>query len=82
MSHSEFKDLILPTIQKSLLRSPENVIESRFLLRELLGGEGWLSGPVLLARPQDGLCWECGTCRSYPVGRLCVPVPVPECMHP
>uniref|UniRef100_A0A8C5UZT9 Stalled ribosome sensor GCN1 n=1 Tax=Microcebus murinus TaxID=30608 RepID=A0A8C5UZT9_MICMU len=28
MSHSEFKDLILPTIQKSLLRSPENVIET------------------------------------------------------
>ncbi|XP_055986980.1 stalled ribosome sensor GCN1 [Sorex fumeus] len=28
MSHAEFKDLILPTIQKSLLRSPENVIET------------------------------------------------------
>nr|XP_003478419.1 eIF-2-alpha kinase activator GCN1 isoform X1 [Cavia porcellus] len=28
MSHSDFKDLILPTIQKSLLRSPENVIET------------------------------------------------------
>ncbi|OWK14094.1 hypothetical protein Celaphus_00000247 [Cervus elaphus hippelaphus] len=28
MSHSEFKDLVLPTIQKSLLRSPENVIET------------------------------------------------------
>ncbi|XP_047618728.1 eIF-2-alpha kinase activator GCN1 isoform X2 [Phacochoerus africanus] len=28
MSHSEFKELILPTIQKSLLRSPENVIET------------------------------------------------------
>ncbi|GAB1290067.1 eIF-2-alpha kinase activator GCN1 [Apodemus speciosus] len=28
MTHSEFKDLILPTIQKSLLRSPENVIET------------------------------------------------------
>ncbi|XP_059977686.1 stalled ribosome sensor GCN1 isoform X2 [Lagenorhynchus albirostris] len=28
MSHSEFKDLILPTIQKSLLRSPENVLET------------------------------------------------------
>ncbi|XP_069353515.1 stalled ribosome sensor GCN1 [Eulemur rufifrons] len=28
MSHSEFKDLILPTIQKSLLRSPENVVET------------------------------------------------------
>ncbi|PNJ82434.1 GCN1 isoform 1 [Pongo abelii] len=28
LSHSEFKDLILPTIQKSLLRSPENVIET------------------------------------------------------
>lgn len=49
MSHSEFKDLILPTIQKSLLRSPENVIESRFLLRELLGGQGWPSSPVPLA---------------------------------
>ncbi|XP_059751043.1 stalled ribosome sensor GCN1 [Balaenoptera ricei] len=28
MSHSEFKDLVLPTIQKSLLRSPENVLET------------------------------------------------------
>ncbi|XP_012869831.1 PREDICTED: translational activator GCN1 isoform X1 [Dipodomys ordii] len=28
MTHSEFKDLVLPTIQKSLLRSPENVIET------------------------------------------------------
>ncbi|XP_023576671.1 eIF-2-alpha kinase activator GCN1 isoform X2 [Octodon degus] len=28
MSHMEFKELILPTIQKSLLRSPENVIET------------------------------------------------------
>ncbi|XP_030743287.1 eIF-2-alpha kinase activator GCN1 [Echinops telfairi] len=28
LSHSEFKDLILPTIQKSLLRSPENVVET------------------------------------------------------
>ncbi|XP_014444459.1 eIF-2-alpha kinase activator GCN1 [Tupaia chinensis] len=28
MSHSEFKEQILPTIQKSLLRSPENVIET------------------------------------------------------
>ncbi|XP_006019968.1 eIF-2-alpha kinase activator GCN1 [Alligator sinensis] len=28
MSHTEFKDLVLPTLQKSLLRSPENVIET------------------------------------------------------
>ncbi|KAI1232962.1 hypothetical protein IHE44_0006149 [Lamprotornis superbus] len=28
MSHSEFKDSVLPTLQKSLLRSPENVIET------------------------------------------------------
>ncbi|XP_019394778.1 PREDICTED: eIF-2-alpha kinase activator GCN1 isoform X1 [Crocodylus porosus] len=28
MSHAEFKDLVLPTLQKSLLRSPENVIET------------------------------------------------------
>uniref|UniRef100_A0A8D0LAP4 GCN1 activator of EIF2AK4 n=1 Tax=Sphenodon punctatus TaxID=8508 RepID=A0A8D0LAP4_SPHPU len=28
VSHSEFKDLFLPTLQKSLLRSPENVIET------------------------------------------------------
>uniref|UniRef100_A0A8C3QIQ3 GCN1 activator of EIF2AK4 n=1 Tax=Cyanoderma ruficeps TaxID=181631 RepID=A0A8C3QIQ3_9PASS len=28
MSHAEFKDSILPTLQKSLLRSPENVIET------------------------------------------------------
>ncbi|ERE74489.1 translational activator GCN1-like protein [Cricetulus griseus] len=40
MSHSEFKDLILPTIQKSLLRSPENVIESRSLLSR------WLLQPL------------------------------------
>lgn len=48
MSHSEFKDLILPTIQKSLLRSPENVIESRFLLSRWVGGE---------AVPGQ-LCWQ------------------------
>ncbi|XP_036613862.1 eIF-2-alpha kinase activator GCN1 [Trichosurus vulpecula] len=28
ISHSEFKDLVLPSLQKSLLRSPENVIET------------------------------------------------------
>ncbi|NXD39989.1 GCN1 kinase, partial [Copsychus sechellarum] len=28
MSHPEFKDSVLPTLQKSLLRSPENVIET------------------------------------------------------
>ncbi|XP_030316225.1 eIF-2-alpha kinase activator GCN1 isoform X2 [Calypte anna] len=28
ISHDEFKDLVLPTLQKSLLRSPENVIET------------------------------------------------------
>ncbi|NXK45456.1 GCN1 kinase, partial [Chauna torquata] len=28
VSHTEFKDLVLPTLQKSLLRSPENVIET------------------------------------------------------
>uniref|UniRef100_A0A8C8VR02 TOG domain-containing protein n=1 Tax=Pelusios castaneus TaxID=367368 RepID=A0A8C8VR02_9SAUR len=28
VSHSEFKDLVLPTLQKSLLRSPENVTET------------------------------------------------------
>ncbi|NXE34968.1 GCN1 kinase, partial [Ptilorrhoa leucosticta] len=28
MSHAEFKDSVLPTLQKSLLRSPENVIET------------------------------------------------------
>lgn len=28
VSHSEFKDLVLPALQKSLLRSPENAIES------------------------------------------------------
>lgn len=32
MSHAEFKDLVLPTLQKSLLRSPENVIESESVL--------------------------------------------------
>ncbi|XP_030044919.1 eIF-2-alpha kinase activator GCN1, partial [Microcaecilia unicolor] len=28
ISHTEFKDLMLPTLQKSLLRSPENVIQT------------------------------------------------------
>uniref|UniRef100_A0A8C3LHF5 GCN1 activator of EIF2AK4 n=1 Tax=Chrysolophus pictus TaxID=9089 RepID=A0A8C3LHF5_CHRPC len=28
ISHAEFKELLLPTLQKSLLRSPENVIET------------------------------------------------------
>ncbi|XP_075424511.1 stalled ribosome sensor GCN1 isoform X2 [Ascaphus truei] len=28
LSHSEFKDQVLPTLQKSLLRSPENVIDT------------------------------------------------------
>ncbi|OXB71660.1 UNVERIFIED_CONTAM: hypothetical protein H355_015599, partial [Colinus virginianus] len=28
ISHAEFKDILLPTLQKSLLRSPENVIET------------------------------------------------------
>lgn len=42
MSHAEFKDLILPTIQKSLLRSPENVIESRSPPDRMVGG-GWVS---------------------------------------
>ncbi|XP_061459241.1 stalled ribosome sensor GCN1 [Rhineura floridana] len=28
LSHSEFKDLVLPALQKSLLRSPENAIET------------------------------------------------------
>ncbi|KAF7238429.1 eIF-2-alpha kinase activator GCN1 [Varanus komodoensis] len=28
VSHSEFKDLVLPALQKSLLRSPENAIET------------------------------------------------------
>ncbi|EMP24440.1 Translational activator GCN1 [Chelonia mydas] len=28
VTHSEFKDLVLPTLQKSLLRNPENVIET------------------------------------------------------
>uniref|UniRef100_A0A8U7NTN0 GCN1 activator of EIF2AK4 n=1 Tax=Corvus moneduloides TaxID=1196302 RepID=A0A8U7NTN0_CORMO len=33
VSHAEFKDSVLPTLQKSLLRSPENVIETiSFLL--------------------------------------------------
>lgn len=32
MSHAEFKDLVLPTLQKSLLRSPENVIESESVI--------------------------------------------------
>lgn len=67
MSHTEFKDLILPTIQKSLLRSPENVIESRFLLNR------WAGGHVLPEQPCP--CWlgsgsilrsECEACSLSP----------------
>lgn len=36
MSHAEFKDSVLPTLQKSLLRSPENVIESESVIPALL----------------------------------------------
>lgn len=36
MSHAEFKDSVLPTLQKSLLRSPENVIESESVISALL----------------------------------------------
>ncbi|XP_075070961.1 stalled ribosome sensor GCN1 [Mixophyes fleayi] len=32
LSHAEFKDQVLPVLQKSLLRSPENVIETIFSL--------------------------------------------------
>ncbi|XP_010789892.1 translational activator GCN1-like, partial [Notothenia coriiceps] len=28
VSHSEFKDLLLPTLQKTMLRSPENAMQS------------------------------------------------------
>lgn len=28
VSHSEFKDLLLPTVQKTMLRSPENAMQS------------------------------------------------------
>lgn len=31
VSHSEFKDLLLPTLQKTMLRSPENAIHSKML---------------------------------------------------
>ncbi|XP_010122215.1 PREDICTED: translational activator GCN1-like, partial [Chlamydotis macqueenii] len=39
MSHAEFKDLVLPTLQKSLLRSPENVIESESVISLHCSGE-------------------------------------------
>lgn len=28
VSHSEFKELLLPTLQKTMLRSPENAMQS------------------------------------------------------
>lgn len=31
VSHSEFKELLLPTVQKTMLRSPENAIQSETL---------------------------------------------------
>lgn len=31
VSHSEFKELLLPTLQKTMLRSPENAIHSKML---------------------------------------------------
>lgn len=37
VSHSEFKELLLPSIQKTMLRSPENAMQG-----ELLFGLSWL----------------------------------------
>lgn len=31
VSHSEFKELLLPTMQKTMLRSPENAMQSEML---------------------------------------------------
>lgn len=31
VSHSEFKELLLPTVQKTMLRSPENAMQSETL---------------------------------------------------
>ncbi len=31
VSHSEFKELLLPTMQKTMLRSPENAMQSELL---------------------------------------------------
>lgn len=48
MSHAEFKDSVLPTLQKSLLRSPENVIESESVISALLSKSlsSWHFGAV------------------------------------
>lgn len=32
VTHSEFKELLLPTLQKTMLRSPENAMQSETLL--------------------------------------------------
>lgn len=47
MSHPEFKDSVLPTLQKSLLRSPENVIESESVIS------------ALLCQPKSLVLWSC-----------------------
>lgn len=36
VSHSEFKELLLPSMQKTMLRSPENAMQSEKLLFHLI----------------------------------------------
>ncbi|KAI4797697.1 hypothetical protein KUCAC02_024912 [Chaenocephalus aceratus] len=49
VSHSEFKDLLLPTLQKTMLRSPENAMQTVFLPD--LGSD---SGPVSQLKANNG----------------------------
>lgn len=49
VSHAEFKDSVLPTLQKSLLRSPENVIES----------ESVISLHCSVKEPKSLAVWSC-----------------------
>lgn len=48
VSHSDFKELLLPTVQKTMLRSPENAMQSKTLMimfsTYLLNAQLWHSG--------------------------------------
>lgn len=63
ISHAEFKELLLPTLQKSLLRSPENVIESECHHCTLLCQS---AGAVV--SPEFWSCEGCASLWTMPVG--------------